>query len=113
MVDHAMFDNENWHRIPQHCRDGLQDYIESGRPVGSFLEALLSNDLKETFGRADEINRMAIFDYIMFLYNDAPRLCWGSPDRYAGWIARGGLNGLPPVQPEFDDPAHLEGERGV
>ena len=87
------FHTENWNRLPEHCRDGLARYIEHGIPPGSFLTALLSNDLSETFGRADETNQNAIRDYVVFLHCDAPAPCWGSPTKVALWIERGGLVG--------------------
>lgn len=89
MTDHR----EHAHMIPKHCRDGLMRYIEGGEPVGSFLTALLSNDLRETYARADSINELRIRDYVQFLYGYAPGLCWGSPQRVHAWQERGGLKG--------------------
>lgn len=84
---------DNIGRLPEHCRDGMLNYIENGYPVGSFLQALLSNNLKETFGCADDVNQRRVFDYVHFLYNYAPAQCWGSPEAVAYWQERGGLNG--------------------
>lgn len=75
--------------IPEHCCDSLAGYITGEyRHVGSFLTALLSNDLKETHARADDINQPAIRNYIRFLYSYAPSGCWGSPERFQDWLAR-------------------------
>jgi hypothetical protein len=93
-----MFDTRLWDDIPDHCKEGLRAYIEKGEPVGSFLSALLSNDLKRTYEKADDTNIGRVKNYLMFLYNEAPSECWGSPDKYAGWQQRGGLNGLPSEQ---------------
>jgi hypothetical protein len=93
-----MFDTRLWDDIPDHCKEGLRGYIENGTPVGSFLSALLSNDLRGAFNKADATNAARIKNYLMFLYNEAPSECWGSPDKYAGWQQRGGLNGLPSEQ---------------
>jgi hypothetical protein len=79
--------------VPEHCADGLLNYIENGTPVGSFLTALLSNDLRETYACADNINSHRVRDYVTFLYNYAPAQCWGSPARVEAWQARGGLKG--------------------
>tara|TARA_Y100000310_G_C20281639_1_gene622889 strand:+ start:453 stop:641 length:189 start_codon:yes stop_codon:yes gene_type:complete len=43
--------------LPQHIRAGVQRYVEHGADVGGFLTAVLSNNLCESFGRADETNR--------------------------------------------------------
>lgn len=74
--------------------DGLLRYVESGIPGGSFLTALLSNNLKETFARADDDNAVKIRQYVQWLYGYAPSGCWGSPERVTAWIKNGGLEGI-------------------
>jgi hypothetical protein len=83
----------DWSLIPYHMIGGLRLFIEDGIPPGSFLTALLSNDLRETFARADEENSRSIKNWLIFLYNYAPSDCWGSPAKFNAWIERGGLNG--------------------
>jgi hypothetical protein len=80
--------------IPEHMCDGLVAYIINGRPVGDFLTAILSNDLKEACSRADNDNQKLLYDYVFFLYNSAPAQCWGGAERYARWIAVGGMKGI-------------------
>jgi len=84
----------NYSRLPAHMRDGMRRYIENGIPAGSFQTAVLSNDLMEAFRRADDVNRLAMLDYAMFLANEAPCGCFGSPEHVKDWIAQGGLNGM-------------------
>jgi hypothetical protein len=79
--------------IPEHMRDGARLYIENGIPPGSFLTAVISNDLFGALGKADEINRDRIFDWCRFFYNEAPGGCYGSAKRFDDWIAKGGLAG--------------------
>jgi len=79
--------------IPEHMRDGLRLYIDRGLPPGSFLMAVLTNDLAGAFGKADLINQSKIKDYVSFLYNHAPRQCWGSVEKVDEWIKRCGLYG--------------------
>lgn len=72
-------------------------YVDDGIPTGSFLEAVLSNDLMEAFGRADMDNRLTIFHITSYIYNELPSRscgCWGSPEAYNSWIWKGGLNGI-------------------
>ena len=76
----------DYSRLPHHCQDGLREYIEHRRPVGDFLYAVLSNDLKEAFVRADDINIERMFDYVKFLYSQAPSPCWGSPEKVQKWL---------------------------
>ena len=88
-----IFSRASWNRLPEHCRGALERYIRHGIPPGHFLTALLSNDLRETFARADDINASAVRDYLVFLYSDAPSACSGSPSRFAAWVESGGLVG--------------------
>ena len=85
MLDYTM--------IPDHCRHGLQAYIEVGQPVGSFLHAVLCDSLVQAFEKADSINRDRLIDYAAFLYQQAPMGCWGSPELVKAWIEKGGLKG--------------------
>ena len=72
--------------IPDHMHDGLREYILSHRPVGSFLQSVLSNNLLGAVDNADYINNEIIHKYVEFLYNCAPILCWGSEDKYDAWL---------------------------
>lgn len=64
----------------------LLAYILDRHPIGDFLRAVLSNDLREAVGRADEINGLALRALVRWLYNEAPGACWGSPDAVARWL---------------------------
>lgn len=68
------------------CIEGLWYYLVHKRPTGSFLEAVLCNDLKGAVGKADDFNIRNIPAYVAFLYNHAPSDCWGSRDKYLKWI---------------------------
>jgi len=73
----------------KNCIESLQAYIEFGRPVGSFLEAVISNDLKESVIRADDLNIHLLPKYVEWLYNNAPiapTAAWGSSEIYQTWI---------------------------
>lgn len=82
-----MFNQEKANElIPEHMHGGLKRYIENGIEPGSFLMAVLENNLKEAFGCADHINAQKIGDYVRYLYNYSPSPCWGSPEKVAQWI---------------------------
>ena len=72
--------------VPEHDVDGLFLYVFHGIMPGSFLEAVLSNDLMESFGRADHINKEKIFNICQFIYNEIPSDCWGSPEKMQAWM---------------------------
>ena len=76
----------NYSKLPSHIQKGVQRYIEHGVKPGDFLTAVICNDLKESFARADETNIERMFDIVSFFYNEAPLWCWGSPERMKNWI---------------------------
>lgn len=73
--------------IPKHMTGAVKQYIEDGIPPGSFLTAVICNDLKEAVGRADHINIQALPNIVSWFYINAPRECWGSPEKFEAWIA--------------------------
>jgi hypothetical protein len=79
--------------LPEHCHAGFADYVIKGVPPGGFLFALLTNDLRRTFERADGENIKRILDYLKFLYSDCPAQCWGSEEAVEKWINRNGMMG--------------------
>lgn len=80
--------------VPSHCEPGMRAYIEVGQPVGNFLRAVISNDLMDAAARADGTNLHRLRDYALFLHNEAPSGCYGSPDAYRSWVRQDGLEGL-------------------
>lgn len=74
--------------LPEHMQEGMKLYIENGVKPGRFLRAVLENDLMGAFGKADPINQERIRDFCSFLYNNAPRGCYGSPEIVSAWINR-------------------------
>ena len=79
--------------IPDYMIGGLTRYLLNGIPPGSFLTAVLSNDLMEALGHADYENQTALPAYGTFLYNYAPRNCKGSPEAVREWLMSGGILG--------------------
>lgn len=86
-------DHADWSVIPDHMRAGIERYVMSGVPMGSFLTAVFANDFMEAAGRADAVNQRALFGYAQFLYNSVPHACKGSYEAVNQWIAQRGLNG--------------------
>ncbi len=84
---------KNINLIPEHMRESVLAWIETGRPVGSFLTAVISNDLFVAIRRADDINRHALPDYMAYFFNYTPDGCWGSRKNVEKWHKRGGVKG--------------------
>jgi hypothetical protein len=72
--------------VPRPLHAGLTEYIAARRPVGSFLTAVLSNDLQDAVSRGDPMNRRLLPEIVAFLVNYAPGTCWGTPERVARWL---------------------------
>ncbi len=80
-------------KVPEHTIGGLDRWVNSGIPTGDFLHAVLTHELFEAFGRADEINRAAMFDIVSYIYCELPISCHGNPKKVAEWQTHNGLEG--------------------
>lgn len=78
----------DYSRIPESTIETLTAWITSARPMGSFCEAVVSNDLREACARADRFNARALFEIVTWLYNNAPIGSWGSPAALKRWPER-------------------------
>ena len=67
----------------------LRNYVDHRIPTGGFLEAVLSNDLREAFGRADDGNRRDLFDIVRYCRWEIPGNCWGSREAVRAWLSDG------------------------
>lgn len=81
------------HLVPPHLRDGILNYAVDGRRIGSFLTAVVSNDLHQAVARGDDNSLAGLKGLMQFLYNYSPAPCWGSPAKVEAWIACGGAAG--------------------
>ena len=63
----------------------INRYALQHQPVGDFLTAVLTNDLKGAFGRADENNRENLHEIVGYVYNEIPSVCQGSAAKYKAW----------------------------
>ena len=79
--------------LPEWAIESLNEYVRIGRDTGDFLEAVLSNDLMDAFGRADDFNRDLMFQYVGYVYNKMPIGCHGSRSIYKNWCESGGTEG--------------------
>lgn len=80
--------------LPRTCWEGILEFIVTGRPMGSFLTALFSNDLILAVTKADDLNIQRLRDYAQFLQACAPAACHGSAAAVRDWGVRGGLIGI-------------------
>jgi hypothetical protein len=66
-------------------RNSMKMWIEQGIIGGSFLKAVISNDLIEAYRRADRENKRCLGVYVEFLTYEAPSKCYGHPDVLDSW----------------------------
>jgi len=74
--------------LPHHMIGGIQRYIRNGVPPGSFLSAVINNDLQTACGCADDQNERIIPAYVAYLYNHAPIGSWGFSGAVEDWTKR-------------------------
>ena len=78
--------HEGYEKVPPYILGSLDAYLEDRRPVGQFLEAVLSNDLYEAVNRADIPCLRTLNLIVMYVTNKFTSDCYGSPKRYKEWI---------------------------
>ncbi len=71
--------------IPDYMASSIQLYLSHGIEPGSFLSAVICNDLSSAVGYADRTNLMNLPAYIGFFYNEAPSQSWGSKEKMVSW----------------------------
>lgn len=86
LEDIQRFDEPVSRPIPSHLEEGLRRYATERIPTGSFLRAVLENDLKEAVGRADIESQRSLCAIVSFCYNNIPSASWGSPEKVREWL---------------------------
>lgn len=71
--------------VPEYMYDGVVLYVLHGLQPGSFMRAVLANDLMEAIGRADHENTHAMHRWCALVYNDLPGDCHGSYEIVDAW----------------------------
>jgi hypothetical protein len=72
--------------IPEATAGGIVRYLNDHIRPGSFLSAVLGNDLREAMGCADDENTASLQAIVAYLYNEAPFGSWGSPENFTAWL---------------------------
>ena len=74
--------------MDQRFKSSIDRYVNDRIPTGGFLRAVLENNLKEAFGRADEEAVVQMKEIVAYCYNQIPCNCWGSPEKVSAWLNR-------------------------
>ena len=76
-------------RLPERYREGMKRYIEEHIAPGSFLTAMLECDLEGVMGHVDLDMVCELRNIYLWIYNEAPAICWGSPEKVRDWVKGG------------------------
>lgn len=74
--------------LPEHMQEGVRGYIERGWLPGSFLNAVLCNNLTTAAANADEINKHALFQWAQFLIQELPMEAYGSQEIVNAYVRK-------------------------
>ena len=85
--------NLNLSKLPERIQAGLCRYVEHGSMPGTFLRAVLSNDLMEAYHQADSESLACLKDILNYIHWEIPGPCHGSPEAVKRWVEKGGLGG--------------------
>lgn len=77
--------NWGYSQVPDHTREALENYLIRGYPPGSFLKAVLCNDLVGATGRADATNLQHLKSIVTWIVNNVPINAWQSEERVYNW----------------------------
>lgn len=72
---------------PVRAKASIEAYVELGMPVGSFIRAVLANDLYEAVIRADEVNLPALPHIVAYVVWHVPAAMRGSDAIVSAHIA--------------------------
>lgn len=81
-------------KIPLYILESFLFYRDQGRDLGQFGEAVISDNLREAFRRADDDCIKAMDEIMTMLENDFPAGSHGSFRMYQQWRDIGGLVGM-------------------
>ncbi len=74
-------------QIEPRFKESLDLYVQHHIPTGGFLEAVLSNNLTEAIGRADENALDNLPHIVCYIYNEIPGNCHGSYNAVSDWLS--------------------------
>lgn len=80
--------------LPEHMHHGVINYIEKGISGGSFLDAVVRNNLFQAYSCADYCNKEAMESWVAYFGYYAPAGCNGNSAVVDAWMEQGGLHGI-------------------
>jgi hypothetical protein len=72
--------------IPEHMREGVENYLLHGIEPGGFMRSVICNDLMGAANKADHVNRQELGHIARWIVLEFPPGSFGSVNRYQDWI---------------------------
>jgi hypothetical protein len=72
--------------VPRHTQEAIERYLVDGLPAGSFLEAVITNNLFMSVGHADVANKQHLVSIVEWFAQRAPLESYGSKVAYTAWL---------------------------
>ncbi len=72
--------------MPERIVELLKGYVNQRLHPGQFLAAVLENNLQESISRADDECLLNLPVIVIYIYNNVPGSCWGSPEKVKAWL---------------------------
>jgi hypothetical protein len=82
----ALSDPHRYHEAPVHVLDSINAYVTDRQRPGGFVTAVLEDRLTVALRAADSASRRGLDDILLYVWNEIPATCWGSPARVAAWL---------------------------
>lgn len=74
--------------IPEYTKQEIDRWVSHGTPDGSFVMAVLENDLRGAIFSADGDNCKNLKDVVKYVMWEIPAVCWGSKEAVRDWPDR-------------------------
>ncbi len=74
------------YELPRYMIAGMVNYLVKHLEPGSFMGALLENDLATSVRRADPTNRLKLRSWLSFMERELPLDAWGSKKSVRLWL---------------------------
>lgn len=75
--------------IPERMMESISRYVKEGVRPGSFLTAVICNNLRGAISSADSENLENLPAFMTYFYNETPSECWGSIKKMDAWVKMG------------------------
>jgi len=80
-----MYNHEGYEDVPAHILEALDRYAQTGGHLGSFLEAVITNDLFRAVGHADPDSMQVLKKIVTYVCCQMPLGCRGSKVIVKAW----------------------------